>query len=107
MLNISSFLTGISCKFGSGPHWDHWPFGPGHGDFVASAARFAFVALILGFIIIFLRVLFGPKGIFRDHEMDREAEEKRKADLEQLEKDFEAGNITELQYKYLKRKILD
>ena len=57
---VSSIFSFISGKYESNPHWDHWPFGPGYGDFWASAAKMLFVAAILGVIVIFLRVLFGP-----------------------------------------------
>ncbi|WP_031483460.1 hypothetical protein [Maridesulfovibrio frigidus] len=96
----------INAQLGTGPHWDHWPFGPGYGDLNASLLKIAFCALILGFIIVFLRVLFGPKGIFRDHEMDREAEEMRAQQLKTLEENLKSGEISELDYKFTKKKIL-
>lgn len=101
--SIASFILG---KYESNPHWDHWPFGPGYGDFWASALKMLFVAAILGVIIIFLRYLFGPNGRFRDHEMDREAEEMRVKALQQLDEDLKNGKITELDYKFMKKRIM-
>lgn len=105
MFNVSTFLTDISNRIGSNPHWSHWPFGPGFGDTWSAVARLVFVALILGFIILFLKILFGPKGIFRDHEMDREAAEMKKEALERLDEEFKEGKMSELEYKYKKREI--
>ncbi len=41
------------------PIWRAWPFNAGYGDhLLPSLARLAFVTLILGAIMLFLRVLF-------------------------------------------------
>lgn len=103
---ISSVFSFISGKYEGNPHWDHWPFGPGYGDFWASATKMLFVAAILGVIVIFLRVLFGPNGKFRDHELDREAVEMRAEAIAQLDADLEAGKISELDYKFKKKRIM-
>ncbi|SDL16071.1 hypothetical protein SAMN05660337_2299 [Maridesulfovibrio ferrireducens] len=103
ILSIPFFING---KLGTGPHWDHWPFGPGYGDLNASLLKLAFVAVILGAIILFLRVLFGPKGFFRDKELDREAAEMREKALKDLEADLESGAISELDYKFKKKRLL-
>ncbi|WP_027179498.1 hypothetical protein [Maridesulfovibrio bastinii] len=104
MLDITALISELN-NLANDPQWRGWPFGPGFGGTWSAVARFAFVALILGFIVLFLRVLFGPKGIFRDHELDREAEEMRKAELEELENKFKSGKISELEYKFKKREI--
>ncbi|WP_243545962.1 SHOCT domain-containing protein [Pseudodesulfovibrio tunisiensis] len=88
------------------PQWRAWPFGSGYGDaLLPSLARFAFVALLLGVILLFLRLLFGPKGIFRDKELDREAEELRQQEIAELTKQFEAGEVGEAEFQVRKRKI--
>lgn len=89
--------------WGQGPFWDTWPFTPGYGDFYSTLAKFGLVAVCLGAILLFLRVLYGPKGIFRDKEMDREAEEARQAELAELERAHKAGEISDLDYIYRKK----
>ncbi|WP_432736033.1 SHOCT domain-containing protein [Maridesulfovibrio sp. FT414] len=101
--SIASFIVG---KYESNPHWDHWPFGPGYGDFWASALKMLFVSAILGVILIFLRVLFGPNGKFRDPEIDREAAEMREKALQDLEEELNSGKISELDYKFKKKRIM-
>lgn len=82
------------------PIWRAWPFNAGYGEHILPAiARMVFVSLIFGVIILFLRVMFGPKGFFRDEEMDREAEVMRKEQKAELDAEFARGEITELEYK--------
>lgn len=100
---VSSLALSILGRYESNPHWDHWPFGPGYGDFWASALKMLFVAAILGVIIIFLRFLFGPNGRFRDPDLDREAAEMREKELQILENEFKNGEISELDYKFKKK----
>ncbi|MBN2140160.1 MAG: SHOCT domain-containing protein [Desulfovibrionaceae bacterium] len=86
--------------------WDFWPFGPGYGqNWTLTLAKAAYVAVILGLILLFLRFLFGPKGVFRDKELEREAEEEKKKALEELELDFAAGRIEEFEYRLKKRSL--
>ncbi len=103
ILSIPSSVTEL---FGTGPQWDHWPFGPGYGNLNAALLKLAFVGLILGFICLFLRVLFGPKGIFRDKDLDREAAEMREKALKDLDKELSSGEISELDYKFKKKRLL-
>ncbi|WP_320169558.1 SHOCT domain-containing protein [Maridesulfovibrio sp.] len=103
---VSSIASSILGRYESNPHWDHWPFGPGYGDFWASALKMLFVAAILGAILLFLRVLFGPNGKLRDPELDREAAEMREKALQELEEELKNGEISELDYKYKKKRIL-
>lgn len=103
---ISSIFSFISGKYEANPHWDHWPFGPGYGDFWASITKMLFVAAILGVIVLFLRILFGPNGKFRDPDLDREAAEMREKALAQLEEDLAAGKISEIDYKFKKKRIM-
>lgn len=87
--------------------WTGWPFNAGYGgDWQTSLATYAFSALILGVICLFLRLLYGPKGFFRDHDMDREAEEITRRQLAALDDDLRAGRITKSLYD-LKRKSLE
>ena len=90
----STFIEGLVGRL-KGPFWEHWPFGPGYGDFLASVARFAFVGLIFLLIILYLRLLFGPKGWFRDKELDREAALAREAKTAELDRRLAAGEIDE------------
>jgi uncharacterized membrane protein len=100
-----SFLN-ISTQAVLPSKWDGWPFNAGYGgDWQTSLATYAFSALILGIICIFLRLLFGPKGIWRDKELEREAEETKRKELSKLEASFRSGRITELEYKRMKRNI--
>ncbi len=91
--------------FGTGPYWDTWPFTPGYGDFWSSVTRAIFVALILGAILLFLRLLYGPKGIWRDKEMDREAEEARRKELEELDRKLRDGEISESLHRVMKKRL--
>ncbi len=92
----STFIQGLASGF-TGPFWERWPFGPGYGNIMASVTRFLFVGIIFLLIILYLRLLFGPKGWFRDKELDREAEAARQADrqaaLADLDRRLAAGEI--------------
>lgn len=86
--------------------WTGWPFNSGYGgDWQTSIATYAYSALILGAICLFLRLLYGPKGIWRDKEMDREAAETRLREHAKLDADFSAGRIGKAQYEMQKRAI--
>lgn len=92
--------------FFSQPEWRLWPFGPGFGDtLLPSLARLLFVAALLGAIMLFLRLLFGPNGIWRDKELDAEAEEELRQEREQLKKLFENGEMDEQEYNYRLKKL--
>ena len=87
--------------------WSGWPFNSGFGgDWQTSLATFAFSGLILGAICVFLRLLYGPRGIWRDKEMDREAEEATRKAHADLDAQLRSGRISEAQYK-LKKRALD
>lgn len=86
--------------------WTGWPFNAGYGgDWQTSLATYAFSFAILAVICLFLRLLYGPKGIWRDKEMEREAEEMRRKAHAELDADFRAGRLTKLQYDLKKRAI--
>jgi len=87
--------------------WRGWPFNSGTaGDWQTSLATYAFSALILGVICLFLRKLYGPGGIWRDKELDREAEEIRRQELAELERQLAAGKISSPLYELRKKEIL-
>lgn len=93
-------FVGEFFDFLDSPIWRAWPFNAGYGEHILpSIARMAFVSLIFGVIILFLRVLYGPKGIFRDEELDREADEMRKEQKAELDAEFARGEISEIEYK--------
>lgn len=90
------------------PMWRAWPFNAGYGEHILpSIARMVFVSMIFGVIIIFLRVLFGPNGFFRDAEMDREADEMRKKEKAELDAQLERGEVNEFEYKIKLKRIED
>jgi len=96
----------ISAQIALPSKWDGWPFNSGFGgDWQTSLATYAFSAVILAAICVFLRLLYGPKGIWRDKEMEREAEEARARELAQLEADLRSGRITQLQYTRKKKAL--
>ncbi len=100
-----SFLN-ISTQAVLPSKWDGWPFNSGYGgDWQTTLATYAFSAIILVSICVFLRVLYGPKGIWRDKEMEREAEETKRRELAQLESSYRSGRITKLDYTMKKKAI--
>jgi len=100
-----SFLN-ISTQATLPSKWDGWPFNSGFGgDWQTTLATYGFSALILTAICVFLRLLYGPKGIWRDKDMEREAEETKSRQLAQLESNFRSGRITKLEYTMKKRNI--
>ncbi len=100
-----SFLN-ISAQAALPSKWDGWPFNSGYGgDWQTTFATYAFSALILIAISVFLRLLYGPKGIWRDKTMEREAEETKRRELAQLEASFRSGKITKLEYTMKKRAL--
>jgi len=87
-------------------NWSGWPFHSGFGgDWESTLATFGFSALVLGVICLFLRLLYGPRGIWRDHEMDREAAEMRRKARAELEAAYRAGHLDEVDYKIQLRKL--
>lgn len=87
--------------------WRAWPFNSGTaGDWQTSLATYAFSALILGAICLFLRKLFGPGGIWRDKEMEREAEEMTRQELAELDRKLAAGTLSKTMYELKKKELL-
>ncbi len=103
-----SFIQAGFFDFMDSPMWRAWPFNAGYGEqLLPSLARLAFVTLILGVILLFLRVLFGPNGYFRDKEMDREAEEQRVLERATLDKMLADGDISQLEYEVRMKGLKD
>lgn len=92
-------------EFFQGSGWETWPFGSDWENLWASAARLLFVAVILGALAWLLRVLYGPKGRFRDRELDEEARQAKDRALEDLEARRERGDVGDAEYKYRRRSI--
>ncbi|MBU1230716.1 MAG: SHOCT domain-containing protein [Proteobacteria bacterium] len=100
-----SFLN-ISTQAALPSKWDGWPFNSGFGgDWQTTLATYAFSAVILIAISVFLRALYGPKGIWRDKEMEREAEAAKRKELSSLESSYRSGKMTEFEYLRKKRAI--
>lgn len=88
------------------PEWKVWPFNSGYGEpMLPAIARFVFISAILGGILFFLRLLFGPGGPLRDKELDRLADEERAKELAALEEQLKNGEVSEAEYRILKRRI--
>lgn len=99
------YLT-VSVQTSTPSKWAGWPFNSGvSGDWETSLATYAFSFVILAIICLFLRLLYGPKGIWRDKEMDREAEENRRQEHTRLDAEFRAGKLTKQLYELKKRSI--
>jgi len=96
---LPTLLAGFF-DFMDDPKWRAWPFNSGYGEqLLPSLARLLFVALILGAILLFLRILFGPGGRFRDEELDREAREQTERERAELKEQLDKGEISEIEYK--------
>lgn len=108
MIDTIPQILGEFFDFLDSPVWRAWPFNAGYGEHIGPAiARMVFVAMIFGVIILFLRVLFGPKGFLRDEEMDREAEEERRQERAELEAKLASGEISEFEYKLKMKSLKD
>lgn len=100
-----SFLN-IAAQSALPSKWDFWPFNAGYGgDWQTSLATYAYSAAILAAICLFLRLLYGPKGIWRDKDMDRDAEAIVRRELADLEAQYRAGSISKSMYEMKKRTI--
>ncbi len=89
-----------------GPEFEFWPFSMGMNEsWLFSLSRIVFMLIIMGSILLFLRVLYGPKGIWRDHELDRMAEEETRKELADLKSSFERGEIDEDLYDLEKKRL--
>ncbi len=102
---MSPSVWRIGAELFQGPGWETWPFGSAWGNLWASAARIVFVALILGAIVVFLRMLFGPTGWLRDKQLDEEARQAREKAVQELDDALERGDIDEARHRARKRSI--
>ncbi|MFO7727667.1 MAG: SHOCT domain-containing protein [Desulfonatronovibrio sp.] len=86
--------------------WSYWPFGEGFtGSWILILSKFVFIGLILAVIIGFLRLLFGPGGMFRDKEMDLEAEQERqkvREAVDVLRQRLARGEISDEEFEHKK-----
>ncbi len=102
-------LFGFGCQAGAGMDWSHWPFGPGMtGSWLMGLSKFVFLGLILALILGLLRYFFGPGGMMRDKEMDREAEEERREirrAVNLLRERLARGEIAEEEFERKKRML--
>lgn len=86
--------------------WDIWPFNSGYGgDWQTTLATYAYSAVILAVICLFLRFLFGPGGIWRDKELEREAELMRERELRELQAQLSSGRISKAEYDMKVRRL--
>lgn len=89
--------------------WQTWPFGempPGSEDsWLFVLTKGLFLLLIFAVIIALIRWLFGPGGRLAEPWMHESWEEKRQADLAELERKREAGELSEAKYQRRKRKL--
>lgn len=109
-IHLSNVVGLFSCKGFSlkdlGPEFEFWPFSMGMNEsLLFSVSRILFMVAIMGAIFLLLRLLYGPKGIWRDHELDRMAEEETARELAELEASFQRGDIDETVY-HMERKRL-
>lgn len=106
MLQETQIIQLLSLLNFSEVDWSYWPFGEGFtGSWILALTKFLFIGAILAVILGFLRLLFGPKGFFRDEEMDREAEEERqkvREAVDVLRQRLARGEITEEEFEHKK-----
>ncbi|WFS61116.1 SHOCT domain-containing protein [Pseudodesulfovibrio thermohalotolerans] len=96
--HIPAILGGFF-DFLDSPQWRAWPFNSGYGEHILpAAARMLFVAAIIGVVLLFLRVLFGPGGPLRDKELEEEARRETEQERAELEEMFAKGEISEMEY---------
>ncbi|MGE4421289.1 MAG: SHOCT domain-containing protein [Pseudodesulfovibrio sp.] len=105
--HIPAFLGGFF-DFMDSPQWRAWPFNAGYGEQILPAvARLLFVTLIMGVILLFLRLLFGPGGPLRDKELEEEARRETERERAELKERFEKGDITESEYQVGMKRLKD
>ena len=104
---LTAFMVESAVEAPGKPNvWSTWPFDSGiDGGWLPTLAKLVFVAAIFAAISFFLRFLYGPKGRFRDKEMDRQADEIRARQLKELEEKLERGDITKEEFEWRKKLI--
>lgn len=99
-------LLNITAQAALPSKWDIWPFNAGYGgDWQTTLATYLYSAVILGVICLFLRFLFGPGGVWRDKELEREAEILRERELRDLKAQLDSGRITKAVYDMKVRRL--
>ncbi|MBG0790109.1 MAG: SHOCT domain-containing protein [Desulfovibrionaceae bacterium] len=94
--------------FLNNPEWRAWPFNSGYGEHLLPAlARLVFVVIIIGGILFFLRLLFGPGGPLRDKELEEEARRETEQERAELEERFAKGEISEIEYRLKMKSLKD
>jgi len=105
--DIPLYLNGFF-DFLDSPQWRAWPFNSGYGEHIFPAlARLAFVTLIIGAILLFLRLLFGPGGPLRDKELEEEARLETERERAEVEERFARGEISEVEYRIKMKALKD
>ncbi|MEZ7198173.1 SHOCT domain-containing protein [Pseudodesulfovibrio karagichevae] len=105
--HIPAFLGGFF-DFMDSPQWRAWPFNAGYGEHILPAvARLLFVTLIMGVILLFLRLLFGPGGPLRDKELEEEARRETERERAELKERLEKGDISESEYRIGMKRLKD
>ncbi|WP_319585049.1 SHOCT domain-containing protein [uncultured Pseudodesulfovibrio sp.] len=105
--HIPAFLGGFF-DFLDSPEWRAWPFNSGYGEHILPAvARLLFVTMIMGVILLFLRLLFGPGGPLRDKELEEEARLETEQERAELQKLFDEGEISEADFKVKMKRLKD
>ncbi|XXJ19952.1 SHOCT domain-containing protein [Desulfovibrio caledoniensis] len=101
-------LLGGFFDFLDSPQWRAWPFNSGYGEHILPAlARLLFVTMIMGVILLFLRLLFGPGGPLRDKELEEEARQEAERERAELKELLDAGEISEADYKVKMKRLKD
>jgi putative membrane protein len=107
LFDIPLYLSGFF-DFLDSPQWRAWPFNSGYGEHLFPAiARLLFVSLIIGAILLFLRLLFGPGGPLRDKELEEEARLETEQERAEVEALFAKGEISEMEYKTKMKALKD
>lgn len=105
--HIPAFLGGFF-DFLNSPQWRAWPFNSGYGEHILPAiARMLFVAAIIGVVLLFLRLLFGPGGPLRDKELEEEARLETERERAELDEMLAKGEISEMEYKVRMKGLKD
>ena len=79
--------------------WSRWPFqSVPNESWLVMATRGLFCIAVLALIVIFIRVMFGPKGFFRDEEIYEESRMLIREEREQVEEDYKQNKISEREY---------
>ena len=105
--HLPAFLGGFF-DFMDSPQWRAWPFNSGYGETLLPAvARLLFVTMIMGVILLFLRLLFGPGGPLRDKELEEEARQETERERAELKEQLDRGELSEQEYNVRMKRLKD